>query len=86
MNKPPHLNAPRIAVLGAGQMGSGIAHVCAVAGLHTALFDNQPTQLPKALDAIKKNLAAKPKNKSSVKRPPDWRRRISAPNKRWAIG
>ncbi|WOV91421.1 MAG: 3-hydroxyacyl-CoA dehydrogenase NAD-binding domain-containing protein [Candidatus Zeuxoniibacter abyssi] len=54
MNKPPHLNAPRIAVLGAGQMGSGIAHVCAVAGLHTALFDNQPTQLPKALDAIKK--------------------------------
>lgn len=57
MNKPPHLNAPRIAVLGAGQMGSGIAHVCAVAGLHTALFDNQPTQLPKALDAIKKNLA-----------------------------
>ena len=57
MNKPPHLNAPRIAVLGAGQMGGGIAHVCAVAGLNTTLFDNQPVQLPKALNAIKRNLA-----------------------------
>ena len=86
MNKPPHLNAPRIAVLGAGQMGSGIAHVCAVAGLHTALFDNQPTQLPKALDAIKKNLARQTQKQVISEEAADWRRRISAPNKRWAIG
>ncbi len=44
----------RIGVIGAGQMGSGIAHVCAVAGLPVVLGDVKPEALEKALGTIAK--------------------------------
>ncbi len=47
----------KIGIVGAGQMGSGIAHVCAAAGLDVVILDMSPPQLEKALDAIDKSLA-----------------------------
>jgi 3-hydroxybutyryl-CoA dehydrogenase len=44
----------RVGVIGAGQMGSGIAHVCAVAGLPVVLGDVKPEALEKALGTIAK--------------------------------
>jgi 3-hydroxybutyryl-CoA dehydrogenase len=46
-----------IAVLGAGTMGRGIAHVAALAGFTTHLFDTQPAALAHAAAAIHRNLA-----------------------------
>lgn len=46
----------KIGVVGAGQMGTGIAHVCAVAGLDVTLQDTNPDQLLKALDSIDQTL------------------------------
>ncbi|HYH46286.1 MAG TPA: 3-hydroxyacyl-CoA dehydrogenase NAD-binding domain-containing protein, partial [Thermoanaerobaculia bacterium] len=46
-----------IAVLGAGTMGLGIAHVSAVAGYETRLFDTSAQQLQKAQSTIHRNLA-----------------------------
>ena len=46
-----------IAVLGAGQMGNGIAHVAAQAGYRVILQDIDPAQLKKAQDTIAKNMA-----------------------------
>ncbi len=45
-----------IAVLGAGTMGRGIAHVAALAGYDTVLFDVDATVLSKAEALIHKNL------------------------------
>lgn len=47
----------RIAVIGAGTMGHGIAQVAAQAGYDTALTDARPEALPGALSRIKANLA-----------------------------
>jgi 3-hydroxybutyryl-CoA dehydrogenase len=46
-----------IAVLGAGTMGRGIAHVAAAAGYATRLHDPFPGAVEKALGAIHKNLS-----------------------------
>ena len=46
----------KVAVLGAGQMGSGIAHVLAQQEYEVILFDIAETQLLKALAGISKNL------------------------------
>jgi len=46
----------RIGVIGAGQMGSGIAHVCALAGYEVRLADVDQARLDKALQKIGKNL------------------------------
>ena len=46
----------KIGVLGAGQMGSGIAHVLALQGVEVVLFDIADEQLTKALAGIRKNL------------------------------
>jgi len=46
----------KIGVLGAGQMGSGIAHVLAVQGIEVVLFDIADEQLTKARAGIRKNL------------------------------
>ncbi|AJE03533.1 3-hydroxybutyryl-CoA dehydrogenase [Geobacter pickeringii] len=43
-------------VLGAGQMGSGIAHVLAQQGIEVVLFDIAEAQLAKAVSGIEKNL------------------------------
>lgn len=46
----------RIAVIGAGQMGNGIAHVCAVAGHDVTMIDVSPAALDTANGTIDKNL------------------------------
>ena len=45
-----------VGVIGAGQMGSGIAHVCALNGYHVLLNDVSAEQIDKGLDAIRKGL------------------------------
>ena len=46
----------QVGILGAGQMGSGIAHVFAQTGYEVVLFDIAPAQLEKSLKGIEKNL------------------------------
>ena len=46
-----------VGVIGAGQMGNGIAHVCAVAGYDVRLFDQAPEKIEAALSTIRKNLS-----------------------------
>ena len=46
----------RIAVIGAGQMGNGIAHVFAQSGLEVTMVDVADAALAKARDTIAKNL------------------------------
>ncbi|MEE9427509.1 MAG: 3-hydroxybutyryl-CoA dehydrogenase [Paracoccaceae bacterium] len=45
-----------IGIVGAGQMGNGIAHVCAMAGYDILLNDVDQAALDSALELIKKNL------------------------------
>ena len=45
------------AVIGAGMMGNGIAHVFAVAGIETLVVDAAPDALERATATIEKNLA-----------------------------
>ena len=46
----------RIGVIGAGQMGSGIAHVCALKGFDIRLSDVDQGHLDKGIDAIHRNM------------------------------
>jgi len=46
-----------IGVIGAGQMGSGIAHVCAVAGYDVLLNDVASARITESLDLIGRNLS-----------------------------
>jgi 3-hydroxybutyryl-CoA dehydrogenase len=46
-----------IAILGAGTMGNGIAHVCARSGFNVLLYDLQQPFLDRGLATIEKNLA-----------------------------
>jgi len=46
-----------VGVIGAGQMGNGIAHVCAVAGYDVRIFDQAPDKVEAALSTIRKNLS-----------------------------
>jgi 3-hydroxybutyryl-CoA dehydrogenase len=45
-----------VGVIGAGQMGSGIAHVCALNGYEVLLNDVSAEQIDKGLDAVRKGL------------------------------
>jgi len=47
----------KIGVIGAGQMGNGIAHVCAMAGHDVRLGDVSEEALAKALQTIERNMA-----------------------------
>jgi 3-hydroxybutyryl-CoA dehydrogenase len=47
----------RIGVVGAGQMGSGIAHVCALAGLDVAMTDISDAALAHGCEVIEHNLS-----------------------------
>ena len=47
----------KIGIVGAGQMGGGIAHVCALAGLDVTLLDIEDAVLARAVDTIHSNLA-----------------------------
>lgn len=46
----------KVAVIGAGIMGSGIAQVCAQSGFIVRLFDSNKVALSKAVEGIEKNL------------------------------
>ncbi len=45
-----------IGVIGAGQMGNGIAHVCALAGYDVKLFDVKPEALVSAMEKMAANI------------------------------
>ncbi len=47
----------KVGIIGAGQMGAGIAHVCALAGFDVLLFDVNSEQLKKCVANIEKNIA-----------------------------
>jgi 3-hydroxybutyryl-CoA dehydrogenase len=47
----------RIGVIGAGQMGGGIAHVCALAGFEVVVTDLDDETLQRGREAIDRNLA-----------------------------
>ena len=47
----------KIGIIGAGQMGSGIAHVCALAGYEIALHDLDAERIKAALATINGNMA-----------------------------
>ena len=51
------LKIKKIGIIGAGQMGSGIAHVCALAGYGVYLVDIDKARLKKAEGAIAKSMA-----------------------------
>ncbi|WP_242145172.1 MULTISPECIES: 3-hydroxybutyryl-CoA dehydrogenase [unclassified Bacillus cereus group] len=51
------MSIQKIVVIGAGQMGSGIAQVCAMAGYEVFMQDVKQEQLEKGLGVITKNLA-----------------------------
>ncbi len=53
----PPLPIHKVGVIGAGQMGNGIAHVAAQAGYNVAISDLKPENFDKALDVISRNLA-----------------------------
>src|SRR5512143_2964137 len=46
----------KLGVVGAGQMGNGIAHVAAQAGVHVVMRDLEDRFVAKGLDTIAKNL------------------------------
>ena len=46
----------RVGVIGAGQMGNGIAHVCALSGYDVVLADVKPEALQKAMETIQRNM------------------------------
>ncbi|WP_128290589.1 3-hydroxybutyryl-CoA dehydrogenase [Afifella aestuarii] len=46
-----------VAIVGAGQMGAGIAHVCALAGYDVILHDNSPDRLQAGLATLEGTLA-----------------------------
>ena len=51
------IDIKRIGVIGSGQMGKGIAHVCAVAGFDVRLMDVDKDTLKQAIPSIEKNMA-----------------------------
>ena len=57
-------NEFKIAVIGSGTMGNGIAHVSAQSGFKTLLIDIDENQLKKALEAIDINLDRQIKKKT----------------------
>ncbi|MBT3237865.1 MAG: 3-hydroxybutyryl-CoA dehydrogenase [Rhodospirillaceae bacterium] len=50
-------NINKIGIVGAGQMGCGIAHVCAIAGHEVQLMDIEQDRLDSGLQSIEKNMA-----------------------------
>lgn len=50
------VNIKKVAVLGAGTMGHGIAQVCAQSGYETVMVATKPESLARALNNIKKDL------------------------------
>ena len=53
---PEAMSIKKIGVIGAGQMGSGISHVAALAGIDVVISDISQEQLDKAMVTIDRNL------------------------------
>ncbi len=47
----------KVGIIGAGQMGNGIAHVCALAGLPVVINDVASERMKEALATINGNMA-----------------------------
>ena len=56
MDAPTAPDIRRIGIVGAGQMGNGIAHVCALAGLDVVLVDVKAEALDKAMTVMARNM------------------------------
>jgi 3-hydroxybutyryl-CoA dehydrogenase len=54
LTEPPDIQS--VGVIGAGQMGNGIAHVCALAGLPVTIVDIKQEALTKALAVMARNM------------------------------
>jgi 3-hydroxybutyryl-CoA dehydrogenase len=56
---PGHVDVQtdKVGVIGAGQMGNGIAHVCSLAKIQVTLVDVNEAQLKKALETIDRNMS-----------------------------
>jgi 3-hydroxybutyryl-CoA dehydrogenase len=54
----------KVGVIGAGQMGSGIAHVCALAGFDVKLNDVSPDRIKAGIATINGNLARQVRKKA----------------------
>jgi 3-hydroxybutyryl-CoA dehydrogenase len=52
-----HSNIKRVGIIGAGQMGNGIAHVVALAGFEVAMHDVKKEAVDKARATIERNMA-----------------------------
>lgn len=73
------MTAPRVAVIGAGTMGHGIAYAAAVAGCDVRLSDARAEALPQALERIESLVAGGVKRgKLSAADHADLKRRIHA--------
>jgi 3-hydroxybutyryl-CoA dehydrogenase len=71
-----------IAILGAGTMGNGIAHVCARAGFNVLLYDVNQTALYRGLDTIRTNFAREvAKDKLTQQQADEARSRITLTTK-----
>lgn len=51
------MDVQKVGVIGAGQMGNGIAHVMATAGFHVVLNDISQSALDAAVNLVQKNMA-----------------------------
>jgi 3-hydroxybutyryl-CoA dehydrogenase len=54
VTEPPDIRS--VGVIGAGQMGNGIAHVCALAGLPVTIVDIKQDALTKAMSVMARNM------------------------------
>ena len=57
------INVETVGVIGAGQMGNGIAQTCAISGYNVIIFDIDSVQINKAIQTIEKNLEKQLKRK-----------------------
>jgi 3-hydroxybutyryl-CoA dehydrogenase len=61
-NKDENMKIEKVGVVGAGQMGAGIAHVCALAGLTVGLNDVSPDRIEAGMANIAANMARQVKS------------------------
>src|SRR3978361_1506252 len=54
VTEPPEIKS--VGIIGAGQMGNGIAHVCALAGFPVTIVDIKQEALTKAMDIMARNM------------------------------